>query len=68
MLDNNSQSYRFYWLEVILLLMIETEDDLSFDQIINEMICNAWYTVTHYRLRLDPTVNWKSEKNFYSTQ
>lgn len=61
MLDNKSQSYKFYWLEAILLLMIETEGDLSFDQIINEMICDAWHTVTHYHLRLGPTVNGNSE-------
>ncbi|NYB74945.1 HNH endonuclease [Sedimentibacter hydroxybenzoicus DSM 7310] len=61
MLDNKSQSYKFYWLEAILRLIIEMEGDLSFDQIINEMICDAWHTVTHYHLRLGPTVNGKSE-------
>lgn len=61
MLDNKSQSYKFYWLEAILSLMVETEEDLSFDQIIDEMICGAWYTVTHYHLRLGPTVNGNSE-------
>lgn len=61
MLDNKSQSYKFYWLEAILSLMIETEEDLTFDQIIDEMICEAWYTVTHYHLRLGPTVNGNSE-------
>lgn len=61
MLDNKSQSYKFYWLEAILSLMLETEEDLTFDQIIDEMICGAWYTVTHYHLRLGPTVNGNSE-------
>ena len=61
MLDNKSQSYKFYWLEAILSLMVETEEDLTFDQIIDEMICGAWYTVTHYHLRLGPTVNGNSE-------
>lgn len=61
MLDNKSQSYKFYWLEAILTLMIETEEDLTFDRIIDEMICEAWYTVTHYHLRLGPTVNSNSE-------
>lgn len=61
MLDNKSQSYKFYWLEAILSLMIETEEDLTFDQITDEMICEAWYTVTHYHLRLGPTINGNSE-------
>ncbi len=61
MLDNKSQSYKFYWLEAILSLIVETEEDITFDQIIDEMICGAWYTVTHYHLRLGPTVNGNSE-------
>ncbi len=61
MLDNKSQSYKFYWLEAILSLMFETEEDLTFDRIIDEMICGAWYTVTHYHLRLGPTINGSSE-------
>lgn len=61
MLNNKSQSYKFYWLEAILNLMFETEEDLTFDQIVDEMICGAWYTVTHYHLRLGPTVNGNSE-------
>ena len=61
MLDNTSQSYKFYWLEAILSLMFETEEDLTFDRIIDEMICGAWHTVTHYHLRLGPTINGSSE-------
>ena len=30
---------------------------LSFENVIDEMICEAWHTVTHYHLRLGPTVN-----------
>lgn len=26
-----------------------------------EMICEAWHTVTHYHLRLSPTVNGNAE-------
>lgn len=38
-----------------------TEEDLTFDEIIDEMICEAWHTVTHYHLRLGPTVNGNAE-------
>lgn len=61
MLDSNSQSYKFYWLEAILTLSSETSDDLLFDDIINEMIVEAWHTVTEYHLKLGPTINGKSE-------
>ena len=45
MLKDPSQCYKFYWLEAILTLMETTEGDLSFDAIIDEMICAAWYSV-----------------------
>ena len=61
MFNNKAQSYKFYWFEAILNLVIATEMDLTFDEIINEMICEAWHTVTHYHLRLGPTVNGNAE-------
>lgn len=39
MLNDPSQCYKFYWLEAIVNLITITEEDLTFDQIINEMIC-----------------------------
>ena len=59
--NNTSQSYKFYWFEAILNLTKETDEDLSFEKIIDEMICEAWHTVTHYHLRLGPRVNGNAE-------
>lgn len=50
MLDDSSQCYKYYWLEAILNLMSTNDGDLSFEQIIDEMICDAWYSVTRYKL------------------
>ena len=61
MLDSKTQSYKFYWLEAILELSMKNDDDIFFDDIINEMICEAWYTVTEYHLKLGPTINGKCE-------
>lgn len=61
MFNNKAQSYKFYWFEAILNLTVDNENDLTFDEIINEMICEAWHTVTHYHLRLGPTVNGNAE-------
>lgn len=61
MLDDPSQCYKFYWLEAIVHLLTMTDEDLSFDQIIDEMICEAWYSVTRYHLHLGPTIKGKSE-------
>ena len=61
MFNNKAQSYKFYWFEAILNLTVASEEDLAFEEIIDEMICEAWHTVTHYHLRLGPTVNGKAE-------
>lgn len=61
MLDDTTQCYKFYWLEAIINLISVSDNDLSFDQIINEMICEAWYSVTQYHLHLGPQIKGKSE-------
>ncbi|MGI6737630.1 MAG: HNH endonuclease domain-containing protein [Anaerovoracaceae bacterium] len=60
MLQSPSQSYKFYWLEAILTLLPE-RDTLSFREIIDEMIWEAWYTVTQYHLHLGPPREGRSE-------
>ncbi len=61
MLNDPSQCYKFYWLEAIVNLIPTTDEDLTFDQIINEMIWEAWQSVTRYHLHLGPTIKGKSE-------
>lgn len=61
MFNNKAQSYKFYWFEAILNLSVVSDEDLTFEEIIDEMICEAWHTVTHYHLRLGPTVNGNAE-------
>lgn len=61
MFNNKAQSYKFYWFEAILNLTVASDKDLTFEEIIDEMICEAWHTVTHYHLRLGPTVNGNAE-------
>lgn len=63
MLDTTFQSYKFYWLEGIIRLMTLCDDDLTFDQIFDEMICEAWFTVSHYHLHLGPTITGKKESH-----
>lgn len=42
-------------------MSVASAEDLTFNEIIDEMICEAWHTVTHYHLRLGPTVNGNAE-------
>ena len=61
MFNNKAQSYKYYWFEAILNLTKATEADITFEEVIDEMICEAWHTVTHYHLKLGPTVNGNAE-------
>ena len=46
--------YKFFWFKAILKLLSEDKTTLSYDEIINEMIIDAWYMVTEYHLHLGP--------------
>ena len=55
MLYSPSQCYKFYWLEAILQLLKDSGDRcFRYEEIIDLMIANAWYTVTMYHLHLGP--------------
>lgn len=60
MLNDPSQSYKFYWLEAILTLL-PNNDILAFREIFIEMIWEAWYTVTEYHLKLGPVIQGKNK-------
>lgn len=53
MLDNNSQCYKFYWLEALVNLLVrDGKKDVSFSEAAHEMIIEAWYTVSEYHLHM----------------
>ena len=43
MMKDPSYCYKFYWLEGLVQLVSEGVTETTFDAVINEMICNAWY-------------------------
>ena len=45
MMKDPSYCYKFYWLEAIVQLISENRTEATYDEIINEMIANAWYSV-----------------------
>lgn len=55
LISNNAQGYKFYWLGAIFEHIIRGKEEITFDQLVNEMIWQAWRTVTYYHLRLGPT-------------
>lgn len=52
MLKDPSYCYKFYWLEAIVSLISAGVTDSTFDEIIDEMICNAWYSVREFHIHL----------------
>jgi hypothetical protein len=52
MLKDPSYCYKFYWLESIVKLISRDIVKTSFNDIIDEMICNAWYTVLEFHVHL----------------
>lgn len=52
MMKDPSYCYKFYWLEAVVDLIAEGIQDTTFDVVINEMICNAWYSVREFHIHL----------------
>ena len=52
MLKDPSYCYKFYWLEAIVNLISEDVVETTFNDIIDEMICNAWYSVREFHIHL----------------
>ena len=52
MMKDPSYCYKFYWLEAIVHLISEGVAETTFNDIIDEMICNAWYSVREFHIHL----------------
>ncbi len=52
MMKDPSYSYKFYWLEAIVQLICENKTEATYDEIIDEMISNAWYSVLEFHIHL----------------
>ena len=52
MMKDPSYCYKFYWLEAIVQLIAEGVAETTFDVVIDEMICNAWYSVREFHIHL----------------
>ena len=53
MLDDNTECYKFYWLEALVNLLIrDGKKEITFYEAICEMIAEAWYTISQYHLHM----------------
>lgn len=63
MLDDPTECYKFYWLDSIIQLLAEKENEITFDKVISGMIADAWYSVTEYHLRMGTKDNQGNSVN-----
>ncbi len=52
--ENTTNCYKFFWFQAILNKLDGENNRFTFDELINEMIADAWYMVTECHLRLGP--------------
>ncbi len=53
--DDTTNCYKFFWFQAIINKLTEENNLFTYDELINEMIADAWYMVTEYHLRLGPS-------------
>lgn len=52
MIKDPSYCYKFYWLEALVVLISQGIAESTFDEVIDEMIVNAWYCVREFHIHL----------------
>ena len=52
MMKGPSYSYKFYWLEAVVHIISEGKNETTLEEIIEEMIANAWYSVREFHIHL----------------
>lgn len=55
--DNTSECYKFFWFQAIITKILEGKTEISYGELLDEMIADAWYMVTEYHLNLGPKDN-----------
>ena len=52
--NNMSESYKLFWFQAIIDKVHEGNAIITYDELINNMIADAWYMVAEYKLNLGP--------------
>lgn len=53
--DNMSESYKLFWFQAVIEHVIQGKNRITFSEIIDYMIADAWYMVSEYRLNFEPS-------------
>ena len=65
--DNKSECYKLFWFQAILNHVCNGQQEISFEELIDDMIANAWYMVTEYHLNLGPRDTLEKVVNYISS-
>jgi len=52
--ENKSECYKLFWFEAIVKRISQGKNEMTFQELLHEMIVSAWYMVTEYHLNLGP--------------
>ena len=52
--DNTSECYKLFWFKAIVTAVGNGKLVLTYEELIDKMIADAWYMVTEYHLNLGP--------------
>ena len=52
--DNTSECYKFFWFKAIVAKVVDGKLELTYEELVDDMIADAWYMVTEYHLNLGP--------------
>lgn len=55
--ENTSECYKLFWFKAIVTAVGKGKEDLTYEELIDKMIADAWYMVTEYHLNLGPRDN-----------
>lgn len=54
---HTSECYKLFWFQSILSKLETGKESVTFEELVDEMIADAWYMVTEYHLNLGPKDN-----------
>lgn len=46
--DNTSECYKFFWFQAIVSKVLAGKESTTYEELIDEMIADAWYMVIEY--------------------
>ena len=52
--DSTSECYKFFWFDALITKVIDGKNEIDYEEMVDEMIAEAWYMVTEYHLNLGP--------------